>query len=291
MIQNILKSKKATYVANAQEQVVELTQSQITTPVGASKLLFAVEYDFIKNNRKSISVYCDKANLTITYGSNGHLRTNGHAINTYLLDGFDKILVKWIKNNFNIIHEQSQVLPNTQISETLNTLEYVTTTDRESTPILELAEYEEPHYDDANCNGYPMMDFLGIIGKKDETIEISFHKNDKLFAPSNGKSTKEYIVGSDFNLYDQNGENLGWTETTTLVCSYEKTHNIFEVKLLSTVEIDYFGEIIKPYEPKQIAVGILQERIKYVGWMEELLDEDYLVTPVVEKIDETELPW
>jgi len=150
-------------------------------------LLYVLEYDFIINNCTSISVYCDKANLTITYGSNGHLRTNGHAVNTYLLDGFDKTLVKWIKNTFNIVSEQSQsqVLPNTEISDTLNTLESVTTTDIESLPILELAHYEEPHYDDANCNGYPMIDFLGIIGKNDETIEISFHKNDELFVPRN----------------------------------------------------------------------------------------------------------
>ena len=285
----MLQTKTTRFIAMLQDNQLSIIQlkSGKTTRVGAYPFLSLLRSDFTKQDKYSI--YCPIANTELVLGSNMHLRTTSNEINTYLTKGFNQQLIKYILDNFPDIEKSSKILSNGSILAESSKKKNPSIKERlDALPFLEFAYYEEPHYDDANCHGHHMQDFIGMIDKYGATIEISFHKNDELFAPRNGKYTKNFIVGSNFNLYNQNRENLGWTGYVTLVCTYGKKNNIFEVNLLSTKEINYFGEIIKPYVPKQIAVGILPEKIKYVGYIDELLNEEDFVAPV---IDEEEAPW
>jgi len=285
----MLKNKTAEYIAKPQESLIEITQlkSNTTIKVGAYTLLLLLKNDFAKQGKYSI--FCPVAGTELTLGSNMHLRTKSNEINTYLTKEFKQQLIKHILDNFPNIEKSSKILSEDSILVKSSKKNNLSIKERlDALPLLEFAFYEEPYYDDANCNGYHMQDFIGVIGKNDEIIEISFQKNDELFAPRNGKYTKNFIVGSNFNLYNQNRENLGWTGDVTLVCTYGKKNNIFEVNLLSTKEINYFGKIIKAYVPKQIAVGILPEKINYVSYKDELINEKDFTTSV---IDEEELPW
>lgn len=275
----MIKTKKAIFIANTKEKVIVTTQlsTGVTTKLDPHTLFTLLNVNFTLIDKKSI--YCSKAKLEVTFGNNMHLRTIPNAINVYLTKGYAKKLKEYILDSFPNIEKYSNT-NNPSKEERLNSL-----------PFIKLAEYEEPYYDDANVHGYHLDSFIGIIGKNGETIEIPFEKNDKLFAPSNGISAKEFIIGSDFNLFNQDRENLAYRGDIALICTYGKTNNVFEVKLFTTKEINYFGNIIKPCEPKQIAVGILPQKIKYIGYLEELLDEDDLKIAITETTVNNELPW
>lgn len=285
----MIKTNTANLVANKNNNVIEITQisTDKTTNVDIYNFYTLLEKHHLANNKNSI--YCSTAKMEITLGSNGHLRSAANIINTYLNAQIIKDLKEYILEEFPDIKKSSKILSdNDSVSKTHKNDNASKQNKINSLPIIEYAEYEEPHYDDTNCNGYPDTDFLGIIGKNGETIEISFEKNDELFAPQNKRVTKNYIVGSNFNLYNQDGENLGWDRHTTLVCSYDKKNNTFEVNLLTTERINYFGHIIKPYQLKQIVAGRLSKPIKYIGYLDELLnvnDDDDVAD------EEDELPW
>lgn len=281
-----VETEKARF--NIGEEVVEIIQLKdgVSTIVDSHVLNRILKYDFKDNNK--IIGYCPKSNLKISYSiPNFHLVIGSNDVNVCLKknNNNEKILTCLSKNYSNIKKTSiTPILPQSQ-----KNIKQITKAIK-SPPIIKYAEYEEPHYDDANCNGYPDIDFLGIIGKSGETIEISFRKNDELFAPRDNRTSKDHIVSSGFNLYNQDRENLGWTRQATLICTYGKKHNVLEVKLLTTKQINYFGSIIEPYKPKQIAVGILPKPIKYVGYIDELLSEENLA-PIAHVTDEEELPW
>ncbi|MGJ0315408.1 hypothetical protein NG754_02610 [Aliarcobacter cryaerophilus] len=277
----MLQTKKATFVADTKEQVVAITQlsTQITTKVDAYSLLSLIRTDLSEIKKKTI--FCSKANMPLSLGANAHLSSAPDDINTYLNNGFIEKLEKYILDSFPDIEKTSEPLsaPNQEV-ETAKKQELSKEEKINNAPLIKMAEYEEPRYDYEYCNGYPNHNFIGIIGKNGEIIEIDFNAHENLFDPKSG-NIKNYPVAHAFNLYDENNQNLANRNKFILICNHIKEEALFQVNLMPTENIKYYGKLLKAREEYKLAVGRLPQTIKFKSSLSELIDET----------DDEELPW
>lgn len=281
MIETIFYSKAASFLANPQEQVVAITQlsTQVTIHVDVKVAWSLFDTDFSEVNKKTL--YCPKAKMEIILGSNGHFRSDSHIINTNLKAAQISELKKYILFHFPNIDKASEVIstPKQEVAK-IKKQEISKEEKINNAPLIKMAEYEEPRYDYEYCNGYPNHNFIGIIGKNGETIEIDFNAHEELFDPKSG-NIKNYPVAHAFNLYDENHENLANRNKLILICNHIKEEALFQVNLVPTEDIKYYGKLLKAREEYKLAVGKLPQAIKFKNSLSELLEET----------DDEELPW
>ena len=277
----IIQTDTATFVVDIPNQVVVITQlsRKAIAEVDAYILLSLLRTDFSEVNKKSL--YCSKANRTLTLGANMHLRTNGHDVNTTLKGDTCKELIQCITGSFPNIEKTSELLsaPNQEV-ETAKKQELSKEEKINNAPLIKMAEYEEPRYDYEYCNGYPNHNFIGIIGKNGETIESDFKAHEELFDPKNGE-IRNYPVAHAFNLCTENHENLAYKHKFILICTHIKKEALFQVNLVPTEDIKYYGQLLKAREKYKLAVGRLPQPIKFKNSLSELIEET----------DDEELPW
>jgi len=287
-----IQNKTAKFIANTEENVVEITQlkTEVITKVDIGNLLTVLKTDISQTGKTSL--YCSKAKMEITLGSNFHLRTSLNSVNTYLTKGFDQQLLSYIETMFPNIDKVDKILSISEQKTHIPKKEELSKEKKtKKIPIIKMEEYFEPNYDDANCNGYPNINFIGIKGNHGETVEISFKAHEDLFDPYGGIN-KNYLVGNGFNLYDNNRKNLAYENNIGLICTHNKSEATFKIKLISTIDRKYFGTKIKKHQPITIVNGRLPEPIKYKSYMSQLIDDEPIQTEVsmTNNADE-ELPW
>jgi hypothetical protein len=276
-----IQTKTARFLANPPKEVVDITQlsSAVTTHLDVKVTWSLLDTDYSKVDKKSL--YCSKANMEITLGANGHLRSSNHIINTYLNPSQVNELKQYILFNFPDINKVSEILTTQKSGVSTVKKQELSREDKiKKFKFLEMAVYEEPYYDNEYCNGYPNHNFIGIIGKNGETIEIDFNAHENLFDPISG-DIKNYPVAHAFNLYDENHENLAHRNKLILTCNHIKEEALFQVNLVPTEDIKYYGKLLKAREEYKLAVGKLPQAIKFKNSLSELLEET----------DDKELPW
>jgi hypothetical protein len=280
-METIFYSKAASFFANPQEQVVAITQlsTQVTIHVDVEVAWSLFDTDFREIDKKIL--YCPKAKMEIILGSNGHFRSDSHIINTNLKPAQISELKKYILFHFPNIDKASEVIstPKQKVA-TVKKQELSKEKRIQNLPFIKMTEYEEPYYDNEYCNGYPSHNFIGIIGKNGETIEIDFNAHENLFDPKNGE-VKNYPVAHAYNLYDENHENLAHKNKFILICTHLKKEALFQIDLIPTEDIKYYGQLLKAREKYKLAVGRLPQPIKFKSSLSELIDET----------DDEELPW
>jgi len=277
----VISTNKTTFVIKRQERVIEATQllTGVITKVDVNTFL-----SFLKkflNSMSKTKTYCSKAKIELALGKNLHLSNTSNKINTYLTPDLIRELIDYIRMEFPDIEKTSELLSSKeQEVPTAKKQELSKEEKIKQAPLINTAEYEEPHYDYEYCNGYPNQNFIGILGKNGETIEIDFNAHENLFDPKNG-GVRNYPVAHAFNLYDENHENLAYRYKFILFCTHIKEEALFQIYLVPTEDIEYYGQLLKAREKYKLAVGRLPQPIKFKNSLSELIEET----------DDEELPW
>ena len=66
-----------------------------------------------------------------------------------------------------------------------------------------------------------------------------------------------------------------------MICTHIKKEALFQVNLVPTEDIKYYGQLLKAREKYKLAVGRLPQPIKFKNSLSELIEET----------DDEELPW
>lgn len=279
----IIQTDTATFVVDIPNQVVVITQlsRKAITEVDAYILLSLLRTDFSEVNKKSL--YCSKANRTLTLGANMHLRTNGHDVNTTLKGDTCKELIQCITGSFPNIEKTSELLsaPKQEV-EIAKRQEHSNGERIQNLPLIETIDYDEPRWhDDNGCMGSPSSDFIGVKNLLGGELEISCHTHEMLFDPHDSNNIKGYYITTDFNLYDSRYKNFANKGHIVLKCSYNKSSKVFVVLLFTSKEFSYCETTIYPGKPIRLVVGKLPQAFNYKSSLTELLEET----------DDEELPW
>lgn len=204
----MFRTNKASFNANVQKEEMGITQlsTSVLTNVGVYNLYKTLTADFSYSEKKSF--YCSISKMEITYnGIEKHLYSEKNRIHIYLTKGNDKRLINYILEQFPNIEKASELLSSKKEVAKIKKQEFSKEEKINNAPFIKMVEYEEPKYDYEYCNGYPNQNFIGIIGKNGETIEIDFNAHEELFDPKSGE-IRNYPVAHAFNLYTENHENL-----------------------------------------------------------------------------------